>query len=57
MEFRKTVTTLYIRQTSLWGREAGGRGVQKWGEHMHPWLIYIDVWQNPPQNCKVISLQ
>ena len=23
----------------------------------HPWLIHVNVWQKPPQNCKVISLQ
>lgn len=34
---------------SLWGGEAGGRGF-KGGGHMHPWPIYIYVWQNPPQN-------
>ena len=25
--------------------------------HVHPWLIHVDVWQKPPQYCKVISLQ
>ena len=25
--------------------------------HVHPWLIHVNVWQNPPQYCKVISLQ
>ena len=36
----------------------GGRweGVQD-GEHVHSWLIHVDVWQKPPQYCKVISLQ
>ena len=24
---------------------------------VHPWLIHVDVWQKPPQYCKVISLQ
>ena len=28
-----------------------------WGTHVHPWLIHVNVWQNPPQYCKVISLQ
>ena len=27
------------------------------GPHVHPWLIHIDVWQKPPQYCKVITLQ
>ena len=34
-----------------WG--GGGSG---WGTHVHPWLIHVNVWQKPPQNCKVISL-
>ena len=36
-----------------WGMGWGGRweGFQD-GEHM-----YVDVWQKPPQYCKVISLQ
>ena len=37
------------------GREwEGGSG---WGTHVHPWLIHVNVWQKPPQYCKVISLQ
>ena len=37
----------------------GGRweGVQDGGTHVHPWLIHADVWQKPPQYCKVIRLQ
>ena len=31
-----------------WGREDSGRGVQDGG-------TYVDVWQKPPQGCKVIS--
>ena len=31
--------------------EAGG------GTHVNPWLIHFNVWQNPLQYCKVISLQ
>ena len=30
-----------------WGGEGGGRGVQNGGAHVHPWLIYVDVWQKP----------
>ena len=37
--------------------EGGGRGVQDGGTHVHPWLIHVDVWQKPPQYCKVLSLQ
>ena len=37
----------------------GGRweGASGWGTHVHPWLIHVNVWQKPPQNCKVISLR
>ena len=44
--------------------ETGCSGLVHWddpegwdGEHIHPWLIHVNVWQNPPQYCKVISLQ
>ena len=37
------------------GREVGGGS--GWGTHVHPWLIHVDIWQKPPQYCKVISLQ
>jgi len=40
-----------------WGREGGRRGVHDGGTHVHPWLIHANVWQKPPQYCKVISLQ
>ena len=37
------------------GREVGsGSG---WGQHVHPWLIHVNVMQKPLQYCKVISLQ
>ena len=36
------------------GRQEGGLG---WGTHVNPWLIHVNVWQNPLQYCKVISLQ
>ena len=36
--------------------EGGGMG-SGWGTHVHPWLIHVTVWQEPPQYCKVISLQ
>ena len=40
-------------------RGMGGmwRKVQDGGTHVHVWLIHVDVWQKPPQYCKVISLQ
>ena len=40
-----------------WDREGGERGGSGWGTHVHPWLIRVNVWQNPLQYCKVISLQ
>ena len=36
------------------GRWEGGSG---WGTHVNPWLIHVNVWQNPLQYRKVISLQ
>ena len=36
------------------GRWEGGSG---WEIHVHPWLIHVNVWQKPPQYCKVITLQ
>ena len=36
------------------GRWEGGSG---WGIHVNPWLIHVNVCQNPLQYCKVISLQ
>ena len=43
----------------LWEMGWGGRweGGSGWGTHVHPWLIHVNVWQKPPQYCKVISLQ
>ena len=37
----------------------GGRweGSSGWGTHVNPWLIHVNVWQNPLQYCKVINLQ
>ena len=34
-----------------------GEGESGWGTHVHPWPIHVNVWQKPPQYCKVISLQ
>ena len=34
-----------------------GGGGSGWGTHVNPWLIHVNVWQNPLQYCKVISLQ
>ena len=40
-----------------WDGEGGGREIWDGGTRVHLWLIHINVWQNPPQYCKVISLQ
>ena len=40
-----------------WGGEGSGLGVQDGETHVHLWLIHVDVWQNAPQYCKVISIQ
>ena len=37
--------------------EWDGEGGSGWGTHVHPWLMHVNVWQKPPQHCKVISLQ
>ena len=39
------------------GGEGGGSGGWGWGIHVTPWLIHVNVWQNPLQCGKVISLQ
>ena len=40
-----------------WGGEGVGRGGQDCGTYVHPRHIPFDVWQKPPQYCKVIGLQ
>ena len=40
-----------------WNGEGGGEGGSGWGTHIHPWLIHVNVWQKPPQYCKIIILQ
>ena len=48
---------VYWNNPEGWDGKGGGREVQEGGTHVHPWLIHINVWQKPPQYCKVISLQ
>ena len=36
------------------GRWEGGSG---WGKHVNPWLIRVNVLQNPLQYCREIGLQ
>ena len=40
-----------------WEGEGDRRGRSGWGTHVNPWLIHVNVWQNPLQYCEVISLQ
>ena len=42
-----------------WIKSLGGmwEGGSRWGTHVNPWLILVNVWQKPLQYCKVISLQ
>ena len=42
------------RGTGRGGRWEGGLG---WGTDVNLWLIHVNVWQEPLQYCKVISLQ
>ena len=30
-----------------WDGEGGRRRSSGWGTHVHPWLIPVNVWQNP----------
>ena len=45
---------LYCIYKNSRGRWEGG---SRWGTHVNPWLIYVNVWQKPLQYCKVVSLQ
>ena len=40
-----------------WDGKGGERWGSGWGTHVHPWLIHVNVWQEPQQYCKVISLK
>ena len=39
-----------------WGGDGSETEVQNGGGG-HMWLIHVNVWQKPPQYCKLISLQ
>ena len=60
---KQTTSPGWMHETSAWGwctgktqRDGVGRG-SGWGTHVNPWLIHVNVWQNPLQYCKVINLQ
>jgi len=40
-----------------WGGRKVGGGFRMGGTHVHLWLIFVNMWQKPPQYYKVISLQ
>ena len=41
-----------------WSGEGGGWEVQDGRrKNVYPWLIYADVWQKPPQYCKIFIPQ
>ena len=57
---------LFLRQVLRPGALGRPRGIRwrerweggsEWRTHVNPWLIHFNVWQNPLQYCKVISLQ
>ena len=42
------------RRMGWGGRREGG---SRWGTHVNPWLIHVNIWQKLLQYCKVINLQ
>ena len=55
VKFKLTILALGRPRGIGWrGRWEGGSG---WGIHVYPWLIHVNVWQQPLQYCKIISLQ
>ena len=40
-----------------WDGEGGGWGFRDMVTHVCLWLLHVDIWQKPPHDCKVISLQ
>ena len=45
-------------KASALGQPRGlGWGVQDGGTHVHPRVIHTDVWQKPPQYCKIVFFQ
>ena len=36
--------------------EVGG-GFRMGETHVHPWLIHVNVWQKPPQDCNYITIK
>ena len=38
-----------------WDGEGGGRRVQDAETHVHPWVIHVELWQQPPQYVNKLS--
>ena len=49
-EAGQSKTVLWDNPEGWGGRRDVGGGSGS-GGHMHPWVIHVDVWQNPPQYC------
>ena len=47
---------VYLDSSEGWDMEGSVNRVQDGGTHVHPWMIRVNVWQDPPQYCKIISL-
>ena len=43
--------------TGMTLRDGMGREILEGGTHVYPWLIHVNIWEKPPQYCKVIGLQ
>ena len=54
MFWKNSMYIIYSETDHQRGRLEGGSG---WGIHVTPWLIHVNVWQNPQKCCEVISLQ
>ena len=48
-------TTNFKTQRDGMGKVVGGGF--RWGTHVNPWRIHINVWQKPLQCYKVINVQ
>ena len=52
-------TTVYLLHVSgnLLIRIVLGRKVHNEGTYVYLWLIYVDIWQKPTQDCQTILVQ
>ena len=48
---------MHWEDPEAWDGEGGVGGGSGWGPHVNPWLIHVNVYQQPLQYCKVIGLQ